>query len=53
MKIARKHIIQAIEQAMEGDGVAQIKFKKYTISVSEYIQGRKRSGVRVIWTANK
>ncbi|HEY1644815.1 MAG TPA: hypothetical protein VGF75_00330 [Candidatus Saccharimonadales bacterium] len=45
--------MQAIEAAMESDGVACIQFKKYTISVSEYTQGRKLSGIRVVWSKNK
>jgi hypothetical protein len=51
MKIARKHIMQAIEQALRDTGQAECEFKKYTISVSAYYQGRVRSGVRVIWRA--
>jgi hypothetical protein len=41
--------MQAIEEALSGTGSAECEFKKYTISVSPYYQGKTRSGVRVTW----
>jgi hypothetical protein len=53
MKIARKHILQTVEEAMDTGGHTERVFKKYTITVSHYYQGRVHSGVRIVWKKNK
>ena len=51
MKIARKHIIQAIEEALERSGPVTREYPKYIIDASPYrIPGKKGNfGVRVTW----
>jgi len=53
MKIARSHILQAIEVALEKSGPTCQIFKKYKIFASPYrISGKKGNyGVRVTWEA--
>lgn len=53
MKIARKHILAAIEHALDVSGPITMEFKKYKIDASPYRIPKKAGnhGVRVTWEA--